>query len=146
MAPKTSSLTARDPLRVVRAFLAGGAATFADLAVLATLVSIAGVAPRVASIPALLVGGVVNFLGNRHFAFRAAGGSLARQAALYTIVELAALGANGVLFDVVMRLLPVHFAWAYVPVRLVTSHVVFLAWSYPLWRLVFRVPRPAEAV
>jgi len=130
----------------VRALLAGGAATLADIAVLALLVSAFGLAPRMASIPALLVGGVVNFLGNRHFAFRASRGSLARQAVLYTVVELAALAANGILFDVVMRALPPGLAWAYVPVRLVTSHVVFLAWSYPLWRLVFRVPRAAEAV
>jgi putative flippase GtrA len=136
----------RDPLRVVRALLAGGAATLADLAVLALLVSVVGLAPRVASIPALVIGGVVNFLGNRHFAFRATSGSLAKQAVLYTIVEIAALAANGVLFDVVMRLLPHELAWAYVPVRLVTSHVVFLAWSYPLWRFVFRVPREARAV
>ena len=130
----------------MRALLAGGAATLADIAVLALLVSAFGLAPRMASIPALLVGGVVNFLGNRHFAFRASRGSLARQAVLYTVVELAALAANGILFDVVMRALPPGLAWAYVPVRLVTSHVVFLAWSYPLWRLVFRVPRAAEAV
>ena len=136
----------RDPLRIVRALLAGGAATIADVGVLALLVSVVGLSPRMASVPALIVGGVVNFLGNRHFAFRAAAGSLARQAGLYAIVEVAALAANGVLFDVVMRLLPPGLAWAYVPVRLVTSHLVFLAWSYPLWRLVFRVPRPAEAV
>ena len=136
----------RDPLRLLRALLAGGAATLADIAVLALLVSACGLAPRVASIPALVVGGVVNFFGNRHFAFRATSGSLAMQALLYGLVELAALAANGVLFDVVMRLLPHGLAWAYVPVRLVTSNLVFLAWSYPLWRLVFRVPRPAEAV
>ena len=136
----------RDPLRILRALLAGGAATIADVAVLALLVAVVGLSPRVASVPALIVGGVVSFVGNRHFAFRAARGSLARQALLYAIVELAALAANGVLFDVVMRLLPPGLAWAYVPVRLVTSHLVFLAWSYPLWRLVFRVPRPAEAV
>lgn len=97
----------------------------------------------------------MNFLGNRHYAFRAAQGSLARQATLYTLVELVALALNGVLFDLVMRLLAAHAvashsapvaAWAYAPVRLVTSHVVFLAWSYPLWRLVFKVPRRAEAV
>ncbi len=141
-----SSPRPRDPLRIFRAFLAGAAATLADLAVLAVLVSLVGLSPRVASIPALVVGGVVNFVGNRHFAFRAATGSLAKQAVLYTIVELAALAANGILFDVVMRLLPPNLAWAYVPVRLVTSHLVFLAWSYPLWRFVFRVPRTAQAV
>lgn len=131
---------------MLRALLAGGAATLADIAVLTLLVSVVGIAPRMASIPALVIGGVVNFLGNRHFAFRASAGSLARQAVLYTVVELAALAANGVLFDVVMRLLPPGLAWAYVPVRLVTSNLVFLAWSYPLWRLVFRLPREAQAV
>jgi putative flippase GtrA len=141
-----SAASPRDPLRILRAFLAGAAATLADVAVLAVLVSLFGLSPRVANIPALVVGGIVNFLGNRHFAFRATSGSLAKQAALYTIVELAALAANGILFDVVMRLLPANLAWAYVPVRLVTSHVVFLAWSYPLWRFVFRVPRTAQAV
>ena len=138
--------TSRDPLRVLRALLAGGAATLADIAILALLVSVVGLSPRVASIPALAIGGIVNFLGNRHFAFRASHGSLARQAILYAVVELAALVANGLLFDVAMRVLPHGLAWAYVPVRLVTSHLVFLAWSYPLWRLVFRVPRVAEAV
>lgn len=136
----------RDPFRVFRALLAGGAATFADVAVLALLVSIVGASPRVASIPALIFGGLVNFVANRHFAFRAAQGSRVRQAALYTLVEVAALLANGVLFDLAVRLLPPGLSWAYVPARLVTSHLVFLAWSYPLWRFVFRVPRPAEAV
>lgn len=136
----------RDPLRILRALLAGGAATLADLVVLALLVSVLGVGPRIASIPALAAGGVVNFIGNRHFAFRAAGGSLVRQAGLYAIVELAALAANGALYDVAMRHLPAGLAGAYVAVRLITSHLVFLAWSYPLWRLVFRVPRPAHAL
>ncbi|MBX3192352.1 MAG: GtrA family protein [Labilithrix sp.] len=136
----------RDPFRVLRALLAGGAATLADLAVLALLVSVAGIDPRLANAPALLAGGVVNFLGNRHFAFRATAGSLARQATLYTLVEIIALALNGVLFDVVMRVAGGHVAWAYVAVRLATSHAVFLGWSYPLWRLVFRVPRKAEAV
>lgn len=146
----TLTVTKKDPLRLIRAFLAGGAATLADLAVLTLLVSALGVSPRVANVPALLAGGVVNFLGNRHFAFKAAEGSLAKQATLYTLVELVALGLNGVLFDVAMRLpfvahAPHAAAWV-VPIRLVTSNLVFLAWSYPLWRLVFKVPRPAQAV
>ena len=130
--------------QLFRAFLAGAAATLADLAVLTALVSALGLAPRVANVPALIVGGVVNFLGNRHFAFRASSGSLPRQAALYTLVELVALALNGVLFDVAMRALPGHGAGpVYLLVRLVTSHIVFLLWSYPLWRLVFRVQRAA---
>lgn len=129
----------RDPLRIVRALLAGAGATLTDLAVLALLVSVAGVPPLVANIPALVAGGVVSFFGNRHFVFRARAGSLERQAALYVVVELVALALNGVLFDLAMRALAAH-PQLYAPVRLATSHVVFLSWSYPLWRFVFRAP------
>ena len=125
-------------LELGRAGLAGGAATLSDLAVLALLVSALHVDARIANVPALLVGGVVNFVGNRHFAFRAARGSLARQAALYTLVEVVALALNGVLYDASIALVP-GARGAYWLVRLATSHVVFLCWSYPLWRRVFRV-------
>jgi putative flippase GtrA len=135
-------------LRFLRAALAGGAATLVDLAVLALLVSGFGFAPRVANVPALVAGGIVNFLGNRHFAFRAGHGPLVKQAVGYSVVEVVALALNGVLFDlamVMLRGLPHAPALAYAGVRLVTSHLVFLAWSYPLWRLVFRTPAPATA-
>lgn len=131
-------------LRFLRATLAGAAATLTDLAVLALLVSCLGVAPRVANVPALVAGGIVNFLGNRHFAFRAAHGSLAKQAVGYGVVELVALALNGVLFDLVMRALHDPPGW-YALVRLATSNVVFLAWSYPLWRIVFRTHAVATA-
>lgn len=119
------------------------AATGADLAALAVLVSLLHVDARVANVPALVAGGVVNFLGNRHYAFRARDGHLGKQAAGYTLVELVALALNGVLYDTVLRVDPtaVHLYWL---VRIVTSHVVFLGWSYPLWRHVFRTgPREA---
>ncbi|MGH7298083.1 MAG: GtrA family protein, partial [Polyangiaceae bacterium] len=85
---------------------------------------------------ALVVGGVVNFVGNRHFAFRAGDGHVGKQAAGYTAVELVALALNGLLYDAVLRAEPqaAHVYWL---VRLVTSHAVFLLWSYPLWRRVF---------
>ena len=124
-------------LELLRAGAAGIAATLADLGVLALLVSVFHWDPRAASIPALLAGGVANFIGNRHFAFRAAEGSLQRQAVGYTLVELVALGLNALLYDFVLRTVPVagHAYWL---VRLATSHLVFLCWSYPLWRRVFR--------
>jgi len=127
----------REGLRLLRAGGAGLAATLVDLAVLTVLVAAFHVDPRAASFPALLAGGVANFLGNRHFAFRAAEGSLQRQAVGYTLVELVALGLNALLYDFVLRTVPAagHAYWL---VRLVTSHLVFLCWSYPLWRRVFR--------
>ena len=122
--------------------MAGLAATGSDLATLALLVSVLHVDPRLASLPALVVGGVVNFVGNRHFAFRAQNGHVGKQAVGYTAVELVALALNGLLYDWALRTMAAapHFYWA---VRLVTSHAVFLLWSYPLWRKVFRVAAPA---
>jgi putative flippase GtrA len=131
------SLLAR-VFELLRAGAAGIAATAVDLGTLALLVSVLHVDARLASLPALVAGGVANFLGNRHFAFRAKNGSFARQALGYTAVEVVALALNGLLYDTTLRLVPgaAHAYWA---VRLVTSHLVFLAWSYPLWRRVFAV-------
>jgi putative flippase GtrA len=126
-------------LELVRAGAAGILATGADLAVLTVLVSLCRWDARAASIPALLVGGLVNFVGNRHFAFRAASGPVVRQAFGYTVVELVALALNGLAYDAILRAVPAA-AHAYWAVRLATSHLVFLAWSYPLWRRVFAVP------
>jgi putative flippase GtrA len=128
--------------QLLRAGIAGVAATGSDLATLAFFVSVLHVDARLASLPALVVGGFVNFLGNRHFAFRARQGDLGKQAIGYTVVEVVALGLNGLLYDTVLRTVP-GASGVYWLVRLATSHLVFLAWSYPLWRLVFRV-RPAS--
>jgi putative flippase GtrA len=129
--------------KLLRAGVAGGLATLSDLATLTVLVGIFHVDARVASIPALIVGGVVNFVGNRYFAFRAANGHLGRQAAGYTVVELVALALNALLYDLALRLVPGlrPFYWL---VRLVASHLVFLGFSYPLWQRVFRVDMTAR--
>jgi len=126
--------------QLLRAGVAGLAATGADLATLTVLVSLLHLDARQANLPALVVGGIVNFLGNRHFAFRAQDGHVGKQAAGYTAVEIVALALNGILYDAVLRAFPAA-AGAYWLVRLATSHAVFLGWSYPLWRHVFRVPR-----
>jgi putative flippase GtrA len=134
----------RELLQWLRSGLAGALATGVDLGVLALLVSGFGVSAHWANVPALIAGGVANFLGNRHFAFRAKGGSLTRQAIGYTAVEVVALVLNGVLYDLALRMLPgaLPLYWL---VRVVTSHLVFLCWSYPLWRKVFRGPEPIAA-
>jgi putative flippase GtrA len=136
---KRPHLSLSSILQLLRAGVAGVAATLVDLAVLTLLVSAFHLDPRTASIPALVAGGIANFIGNRHFAFRADRGPLARQALGYTVVELMALVWNGVLYDSVLRTVPAA-AGVYWAVRLVTSHLVFLVWSYPLWRRVFREP------
>ena len=123
---------------LARSLVAGGAATLADLAVLTLAVTVFHLTPQAANVPALVAGGIVNFFGNRHFAFRAHEGSIERHVVGYALVEIVALALNGLLYDLVLRAIPAsaHVFWL---VRLVTSHVVFLFWSYPLWRKVFRV-------
>jgi putative flippase GtrA len=87
-----------------RSLVAGCAATLSDLAVLTLLVSVLHWSPRDANVPALLVGGVVNFFGNRNFAFRAQNdrgaprkwrASLWSHVIGYTVVEVVALVLNG---------------------------------------------------
>jgi putative flippase GtrA len=120
-----------------RSTLVGGAATAADLLVLFVCMQALGWSPRAANTPALIAGGLVNFHGNRTFAFRATEGRLERQATLFVLAELVTLGLNGVLFDFVVRALPAGAMPAMVA-RLVVQNVVFLGWSYPIWRRVFR--------
>ena len=127
---------------LARSLVAGGAATLADLGVLTICVAALHLSPEAANVPALVAGGIVNFFGNRHFAFRANEGSIERHVVGYTLVEVVALALNGFLYALVLRAAPqsAHLYWL---VRLVTSHVVFLFWSYPLWRKVFRMEAPA---
>jgi putative flippase GtrA len=135
---ETESRPAR-AITLLRSALAGIAATGADLATLTLLVAVAHWHPRAANVPALLVGGLVNFLANREYAFRARKGNVAKQAIGYSVVEGVALALNGALYDAVLRGVPhaAHFYWL---VRLATTNLVFLGWSFPLWRRVFRVP------
>jgi ceramide glucosyltransferase len=122
---------------LARSLLAGSAATLADLAALAFAVGVLHAAPRAANVPALLVGGAVQFFGNRHYAFRAASGALGRQAALFLAVEAVALTLNAALYHAVAAWAPLTLSTA-VGARVVTTHLVFLLWSFPAWKRVFR--------
>jgi putative flippase GtrA len=124
-------------LVLVRSMLAGGVATLVDLGTLTLLVSVIGVSPRVASLPALLLGGAANFLGNRHFAFRAASGDAKRQAVSFGLVFVVTLALTGFFFDLAMRV-GVARVVPYWIVRLIVSNIVYLGWSFPMFRLVFR--------
>ncbi|MBI4955345.1 MAG: GtrA family protein [Myxococcales bacterium] len=132
---------ARRGARFARSALAGAAATLTDLGVLAVLVGLFGVGARVANVPALLAGAVVQFVGNRHFAFRARHGSLRRQLFWFCLVELVTLGLNGLVYDFGAARLPLGAGGA-VALRAVVSATVFLGWSYPMWKRVFRTPAP----
>lgn len=129
----------------LRSALAGGAATLADLAVIAFAVGVLGVSAQAANIPALLVGAGVQFLGNRHFAFRAARkGSLRRQVGLFVATEIVGLVLNAALYAAVAGAYPLALGSA-VLARAITTNAVFLLWSYPVWRRVFRAPIGVDA-
>lgn len=127
--------------RLFRSAVAGGLATLVNLGVLTGLVTLAGLTPRAANVPALVVGGVTAFFTQKYFAFRAPGGRVLHQAVQFSIVQVGTAILGGVLFDVIMRFAP-GFTASFVVVRLVTSNVVWVGFSFPLWHFVFR-PTPA---
>jgi putative flippase GtrA len=123
--------------RLVRSAGAGAVATLVDLGVLTALVSLAGVSPRAASVPALVLGAIVMFFGQKRFAFRSRSGPTGREALLFTLVQIGGLVLTALLYEIVMRTVPGATRY-YVPARLVTTNVVWLAYSFPLWHLVFK--------
>lgn len=115
----------------------GVVATTADLALLALLVSVVGLAPRWASLPALLAGVVVQFVGNKWFAFGDRSRAWLSQLGWFALVEIVVLSTNAAAYDAAMRVLP---ASLYLPARLLTTTLVYFAVSLPLWSLIFRAP------
>lgn len=126
-----------------RSALTGGAATLVDLGVIAFAVGVLGVSPAVANVPALLLGAVVQFFGNRCFAFRARSGALGRQAALFVLTEAVTMALNGALYHAVVTHMTLGTGGA-VLARAITTNAVFVLWSYPVWRRIFQ-PAPAVA-
>lgn len=132
-------------MRLVRSGGAGALAAGTDLVTLTLLVRAAGVSPRVASIPALVLGAVVMFFGQKYLAFRASGKPSARELVTFALVQLGGLALTAWLFDRLLSAVPLatsHFLVS----RLVVTNLVWLAYSFPLWHLVFRRPsaEPAE--
>jgi putative flippase GtrA len=126
-----------------RSALTGGAATLVDLAVIGVAVGLLHASPAAANAPALLAGAVVQFFGNRCFAFRARSGGLGRQAALFVVAEAVTLLLNGALYHAVVTRVALGVGGAML-VRALTTNAVFLLWSYPVWRRIFQ-PAPAAA-
>jgi len=121
--------------RFGRGLLVGGVATATDMLALAVLVELAGLSPQAANAPALLAGAVVQFLGCRHLVFRAERGSLLKQLGGFAATEAGTLALNALLFHALVTWTPVP----YIAARAVGTFLVFIAFSYPMWRRVFRV-------
>lgn len=136
MSEKAASLSSR-LATFARSALTGGAATLADLAVIAFAVGVLRVPAAAANVPALFAGAVVQFLGNRHFAFRATSGDVRRQAVLFVLSEAVTMLLNGALYHVVVTQMTLGPMGAVVA-RAITTNVVFVLWSYPVWSRIFK--------
>jgi putative flippase GtrA len=126
-----------------RSAMVGFAATAADLIALALLVELFGFSPAAANVPALFVGLIVQFAGNKWFAFRDRSGAWVRQGGSFLAVEACALLLNAALFD---RLV----AWTELPyllVRVTAQAAVYFGFSLPLWSRIFSpsTSRPARS-
>jgi len=121
-------------LLVVRSGGVGALATAFDLAVLAVLVSGAGIEARSASLPSLSAGILVQFVGNKLLAFRDHSPDWGRQLALFIGVEACGFACNLLLFHLAISWLPLP----YLALRLVTTSVVYFGVCLPLWSRVFR--------
>ncbi len=121
-----------------RSLAVGAAATVADLGSLALMVHVLSWRPEVANVPSLMLGLVVQFVGNKLWAFRDGRRDLVRQGAAFAAVEAVALTLNALAFHglVVFTSAPALVA------RLVGSAAVYVGFSYPMWRRIF-VPRCA---
>ena len=133
----------------LRSLITGGMATLADVAALAFAVGVLHVSPARASVPALVVGAAVQFFGNRYFAFRAARAPMANQAVLFVATEAVTMVLNAALYQAVASHLPLTLTTAVIA-RVITTNLVFLLWSYPVWKRVFKpgiagAPAPAHA-
>jgi putative flippase GtrA len=130
--------------RLLHSAGAGAVATLVDIGSLTAMVSLFGLSPRVANVPALLLGSLVMFFGLKRFAFRGRGGGVRREVALFTIVQLVGIALSGLLFDALVVWSPLAERW-YVGTRLAANNVVWLGFSFPAWHWVFRARQENDA-
>lgn len=123
-------------MRLLRSAGAGAISTAVDLTAITLLVEVAKWSTRAANVPALVLGGITMFIGQKYFAFRAQG-DVKKEMALFVLVQAGALFLNGFLFDLAVRSSPL-LAKYYLLVRMAVGNVVWLGYSFPLWHLVFK--------
>lgn len=119
--------------RLMSALGIGGLATLVDLGLLVVFVELLGLSPEAANVPALLGGAVVQFVGCRELVFKQGKRSVRSTLLPFALVEVGTLLLNAFLFVALVRLLPVPYA----ALRLLTTFVVFVGFSFPAWHWVF---------
>ena len=130
--------------RLLRSGGAGALAAGTDLATLTLLVQVCGASPRAASVPALTLGAIVMFFGQKYLAFQSSGKPSLRELVLFAAVQVGGFALTAWLFDVLLRLVPLATEH-YVLSRMLVTNLVWLGYSFPLFHFVFRkpsVPKP----
>ncbi|MCA9629542.1 MAG: GtrA family protein [Myxococcales bacterium] len=125
---------------LARSLAVGSLATVFDLGTLALLVHAVGVDPRLASLPALSLGVVAQFLGNKLFAFQDYRADWLRQGLSFLAVEALGFSANLLLFHLAVSFTPLPV----LPVRLAITSLVYFGVCLPLWSRIFSNPSRDE--
>jgi len=115
-----------------RSTIVGIVATILDYTILEICVRGLGATPLIGKIPALTVGTLTQFFGNRHYGFRAQSGKLHRQLPLFLLVEASA-------FLVTLEVFHLLVKWG-VPLEIangLSGTIVYFGVSYPIWHWVF---------
>ena len=120
---------------LLRSAVVGLLATASDLGTLMLLIHGAGLSKRAANTPSLLPGLLVQFIGNKYFAFEDRSKAIVKQGSLFVLIEIVAFALNVLLFDLLVTFTPVHEILA----RLLGTNIVYLGFSFPAWTFfVFR--------
>ena len=117
-----------------RTLIVGFGANVVDFALLAACVRLLHIEALPSRFIALVLSGVLTFIGSRRFVFRVQGGNVPAQAGRFVAAELAGLVLNLVSFRVCALCAPLA---APEIVSFFANALVFIGFSYPMRRLVF---------
>jgi putative flippase GtrA len=90
--------------------------------------------PAWANLPALTFGLVIQFVGNKRYAFRDRSPQVLRQGSLFLAVETGAFLLNAGAFHLLSPILGLPWLLA----RALATSGVYFGFSYPLWGRIFR--------
>ncbi|MFO0751650.1 MAG: GtrA family protein, partial [Myxococcota bacterium] len=127
--PDTGPTTAAKKSPMARSAVVGLVASLADMLVLGLLVEVLHMPKAWANVPALSLGLLVQFVGNKYFAFNDRSRDVVRQGSLFLAIEVVAFALNAGLF----HLLGVVVGWPWWLARGLASAAVYFGFSYPLW-------------
>lgn len=122
--------------RLLKSMLVGLAATVLDFVTLVVLASLIGLYLPIANIVALMVGLIVQFFANKHWAFNNHEQLSSQLVGKFILVECGAFLLNAALFWVACLITTFH----YTAIKLLVGFIVYMGFSYPMWKWVFSSP------